>query len=210
MTTSRKLSPGFLLITIILGVSKAKADSSLDDNINEDKRAGGRGFLTPNLLGAENYDKRTGEIGIIDPESYEKRAGGRGFLNVIADKRGGARGFSVSDDYHSAERRAGGRAFAMPATGDELWSQNKRAGGRPFYGITDFKRAGGRLFHFYDAPMIKRAGGRGFIASDFDKRAGARAFVGPSFFNSFDYYPKRGGSRPFYAATSWRGYPLQK
>lgn len=168
----------------------------MDDNINEEKKAGGRGFLAPSLFGIENYDKRASEIGIIDPEFFEKRAGGRGFLNVIANKRGGARGFSVSDDYHSAERRAGGRAFAMPATGEELWSQNKRAGGRPFYGITDFKRAGDRLFHFYDTPIVKRAGGR--------------AFVGPSFFKNLDYFPKRGGSRPFYAATSWRGYPLQK
>ncbi|KAE9551731.1 hypothetical protein FO519_005064 [Halicephalobus sp. NKZ332] len=201
-----------------------------DEDIYEEKRAGGRGFVSVPLADPDGLDKRAGGRGFIasdldflekraggrgfvpsDLEYMEKRAGGRGFLNVVAEaKRGGARGFSIPVDFHSAERRAGGRAFAMPATGGELWADTKRAGGRPFYGIADWKRAGGRLFHFYDSPIMKRGGGRGFAPSDYDKRAGGRAFFGPSNFGAPDFYPKRAGSRPFYAATSWRGYPLQK
>lgn len=171
------------------------SDNEVYEN-DDNKRAGGRGFD-----GSFNSN----------PLISDKRAGGRGFLmnSITAEaKRGGARGFSNNEEYHSAERRAGGRTFLMPGSADEVLISNKRAGGRPFYGMPEWKRAGGRLFHFYDAPMIKRAGGRGFYSDDnsMEKRAGGRAFA--HYFGENAFFPKRGGSRPFYATNSWRGYPL--
>uniref|UniRef100_A0AC34GXY2 Uncharacterized protein n=1 Tax=Panagrolaimus sp. ES5 TaxID=591445 RepID=A0AC34GXY2_9BILA len=191
----------FLFVRISITVKGQTSENDIYEN-DDRKRAGGRGFdlaaINSNLL------------------MSDKRAGGRGFLtnsfsNEI-NKRGGARGFSNNEEYHSAERRAGGRAFLMPESGaDEIIISNKRAGGRPFYGMSDWKRAGGRLFHFYDAPMIKRAGGRGFVSSPdeealMQKRAGGRSFA--HYFGENAFFPKRAGSRPFYATNSWRGYPL--
>jgi len=202
---NKRLSPIIILtFAIIFGLSttlvngqqdqQQTSESNADVYENDDaKRAGGRGFE-----------------GTVAYDPSDKRAGGRGFLSnsiTTESKRGGARGFSNNEEYHSAERRAGGRAFLMPGA-EEIIISNKRAGGRPFYGMPDWKRAGGRLFHFYDAPMIKRAGGRGFLPDDssMDKRAGGRAFA--HYFGENAFFPKRGGSRPFYAANSWRGYPL--
>ena len=159
----KRFSPIVLAIAIILGISiTVNGQTSENDAYENDdnKRAGGRGF---DLAGINSNSLMS-----------DKRAGGRGifsnsFSNEI-NKRGGARGFSNNEEYHSAERRAGGRAFLMPGGGggDEIIISNKRAGGRPFYGMSDWKRAGGRLFNFYDAPMIKRAGGRGFLSSPRD------------------------------------------
>ena len=201
----KRLSSMILVIAILFGISiTVNGQTSENDAYENDdnKRAGGRGF---DLAGINSNSLMS-----------DKRAGGRGFLsnsfsNEI-NKRGGARGFSNNEEYHSAERRAGGRAFLMPGGGaDEIIISNKRAGGRPFYGMSDWKRAGGRLFNFYDAPMIKRAGGRGFLSSPSDdvlmeKRAGGRSFA--HFYGENAFFPKRAGSRPFYATNSWRGYPL--
>jgi hypothetical protein len=197
----KRLSPVVLVIAILFGISITVNGQTSENDVYENddnKRAGGRGFDGAAIINSNSLFS-------------DKRAGGRGFsassLNEV--KRGGARGFSNNEEYHSAERRAGGRAFLMPGGSDEIIISNKRAGGRPFYGMSDWKRAGGRIFHFYDSPMIKRAGGRGFISDDsnvMEKRAGGRSFA--HYFGENSFYPKRAGSRPFYAANSWRGFPL--
>jgi len=128
-----------ILVRNVKADSPTKKDSAADQEMESDKRAGGRAFH----LMSSDPDTMLWKRSAVDDEAagfddLEKRPGGRLFYSRYYNKRGGARAFGGMLD-----KRGGARAFGG--------AMEKRPGARSFMSDSYMKRLGARVSYYRPA-----------------------------------------------------------